>query len=367
MLQKFTAGGGGNHNHSLNIYTYRGATGVNEYGDWYTSRFRIQGSVNNSKQGYIEFNPIDDGWGGGIGIYGNRLDDPLATNKNGITVNSSGIVTIDTEWSGVSNKLIVGGGITASGNITAGDIAATGTISGATISGTTISAGDIAATGTISTDGTISGATITGTTISAGDIAATGTISGATISGTTITAGTISATGTISTDGTISGATITGTTITGTNFVGVSKSMVSGLQAELDTKANLGSPGFTGTMNAVNINASGTISTTGVTIGTNYISTNGTITGATITGTTISASGTISTSGVTIGNNFISTTGVTIGSTGNDGYLLQVGSRETNQLDSANGSTAMLQTFTTGSAELLPRQPVKHIYLQGGY
>ena len=117
MLQKFTAGvlNPSWHKHILNIYTYRGATGQNAQGGWYTSRFRIQGSVGDLDDttpghGYIEFNPTDDdGWGGGIGIYGNRHSNarpPLTTNKNGITVNSKGIVTIDTEWAEL-NKLIV--------------------------------------------------------------------------------------------------------------------------------------------------------------------------------------------------------------------------------------------------------------------
>ena len=104
---------------------------------WETSRFRLQGGVGVSHGSYIEFNPEDTtgayGGGQGIGIYGYRSGNPhteLGTDKNGITVNNRGIVTIDTTANQATTKLIVGGGITASGPITGG------TITGTTITGT---------------------------------------------------------------------------------------------------------------------------------------------------------------------------------------------------------------------------------------
>jgi UDP-3-O-[3-hydroxymyristoyl] glucosamine N-acyltransferase len=95
-------------NSFLNFYNYRYATGSN----WTTASTRIQQTINNTNQGYIEFNPPNAN--NGIGLYANSSTN-LNASALGVTIFSTGNVSINTTSS--TSTLNVGGGITiANGN-----------------------------------------------------------------------------------------------------------------------------------------------------------------------------------------------------------------------------------------------------------
>ena len=87
-FSSFTANVIGNQSY-LNIYKYRHSAG----NDWFSSSTRIQQMIDNTNQGYIEFNPPNANYG--IGIYGGSSTSSYGTG-NGITVRSDGRVGIGT-------------------------------------------------------------------------------------------------------------------------------------------------------------------------------------------------------------------------------------------------------------------------------
>ena len=87
-FSSFTSSVIGNQSY-LNIYKYRHSAG----NDWLSSSTRIQQMIDDTNQGYIEFNPPNANHG--IGIYGGSSTSSYGTG-NGITVRSDGKVGIGT-------------------------------------------------------------------------------------------------------------------------------------------------------------------------------------------------------------------------------------------------------------------------------
>jgi len=223
----------------------------------------------------------------------NVISSVTATLTNDVTITGNlGAGTVSSTGTVTGGNVATGGTVSATGNITGGNVATGGAISAAA----TITGGNLATGGTVSSTGT---ATL-GNVATGGTVSATGNITG----GNLATGGAISSTGTIT-----GGNLATGGTISSTGT------------------ATLGNVATNGTVSATSSITGGSIATGGTVSATSTITSAATITGGNLatggtvsstgtatlgnvaTGGTVSAAGTITGGNVSAGSGFISTTG----------------------------------------------------------
>lgn len=294
-------------------------------------------------------------------------DTITATNQSLVTIDTSGQLNYTTE---LTANLTIGGNIQyLGGNTISGDIIRSGTTTGGTYDNITLTNSTLSSntfSGTNTNSGTISGGTISGATLS-GTITNSGTISGGTLSGSTLT-GTITNSGTIS-GGTLSANTISNSTLSGTITTPLTASRVvftdgssrlttntlTGTGSVVqDTNATLNTPtlqsptiinGTATGLAMTDISISGTVSTLfGTLTNTGTINnTSGTISGGTISATTLGASGTTTLSGtLAVNSSTLSTNQTTFNLVNTTATTVNL----------AGAATALTIGATTGTATL---------------
>jgi len=233
--------------------------------------------------------------------------------SNVTVVSSGGNVTVGVGGTGnvavfATTGVFVTGVVSATGNITGGNLSGTnivGTITTAAQTNITSvgTLGSLSVTGNVAA-GNVSGTNLTGTLTTAAqtNITSVGTLSSLSVTG-NITSGNISATNhtgtTVSVTGTVTAGTFSGA---GTSLTGTASSLTVGTATVAGTVTTAAQPNITsvGTLTSLNsgaISSSGTVTAANLNTG-GAVSATGAITGAAITGSSL----TVSTGNVSAGN-----------------------------------------------------------------
>ena len=211
-------------------------------------------TITNANDGYVFVQGNSDGTGGNLvlatGSLGNAADIVFATggfldaNEKMRFVHTTGQFWIETTTNatsttsgalrvaggaGIAGNVYVGGLISATGNVTGGNLSGT-SITGSVVSASgTITGGNLATSGTASASGNITGANIlTGGLISAtGNITGGNILGGANVNATSLTGTTVSVSGNVTGGNIVTTANITGGNVNTNQVVGTSLTLVS--------------------------------------------------------------------------------------------------------------------------------------------
>jgi hypothetical protein len=265
--------------------------------------------------------------------------------SNVTVVSSGGNITIGVD--GTGNVVVVAttgqyvtGVVSASGNVTGGNvltgglISATGTITGSSLLGSVASTTGNITGGNILTGGLISS---TGTITSAANITGGNVLTGGLISATgNVTGGNLQTSGSISTSGNITGGNLNTTGITSTAHLSITGNIIGNLVPAANATQSLGGPGQLWK----DLYLSGTT----IFIGDQNFSSNAT---AITAGNNFSANNLNATNNITSGNT-VSATGNVTGGNISTGGLVQGGNVITDGLMSAGGNVTGSNVLTNG-------------------